>query len=548
MSRRRVYCLALAVAMTMFGLGAVTVPAAGAQLQGMVAQSLPEVTVTGCGVQNIPPVAEAPLTAGNPTNITLNADGSLLYVTQAPTAGTDGNGEISVRDAQTLVEKAAIPVPYPFAAKVALNPVGTKGYLPTNANTVQVFDTSTNTITAAIPVDPQPTKVKFSRDGSQAYVLHYGSSGITVLDTKTDSIMATWNNYYLKYGTFDDFELDPTGTYAYVAANQKYAVLVLDLKSGAVIDEIPVGGPVSHVALTRDGHTLYVMDRFNQRTFVLDMATKSIKNTFPVTGETVILSDSENRAFIPRSTSNNVAVVDLITNALICSHWLLPLQAEDPVDITLDPGSHRLYVADSGMVTSKVLVLALPDERNPAFGDVPQGSLYYREISWAATAGITTGYDDQTFRPLEPINRDAMAAFLYRFHGSPEFTPPVTSPFTDVSPSDKFYKEITWLARMGITRGWPDGTYRPLEPVNRDAMAAFLYRTVDHARFIPPTTSPFTDVQTSDPFYVEITFLSATGVATGWPDGTFKPLVPVNRDAMGAFLFRLNPMATSLLR
>ena len=38
------------------------------------------------------------------------------------------------------------------------------------------------------------------------------------------------------------------------------------------------------------------------------------------------------------------------------------------------------------------------------------------------------------FRPLQPVNRDAMAAFLYRMAGEPEVTLPENSPFTDVTP------------------------------------------------------------------------------------------------------------------
>ena len=34
--------------------------------------------------------------------------------------------------------------------------------------------------------------------------------------------------------------------------------------------------------------------------------------------------------------------------------------------------------------------------------------------------GITTGWSDGTFRPNAAVNRDAMAAFFYRFAGSPE--------------------------------------------------------------------------------------------------------------------------------
>jgi hypothetical protein len=77
---------------------------------------------------------------------------------------------------------------------------------------------------------------------------------------------------------------------------------------------------------------------------------------------------------------------------------------------------------------------------------------------------------------LASVNRDAMAAFLYRFAGDPAFTPPATSPFTDVTPSTPFYKEITWLASTGVTSGYSNGTFRALNAVNRDAMAAFLFR------------------------------------------------------------------------
>jgi len=114
------------------------------------------------------------------------------------------------------------------------------------------------------------------------------------------------------------------------------------------------------------------------------------------------------------------------------------------------------------------------------FPDVPPTWPFFREVEWLAAEGITTGYPDGTFRPLQSINRDAMAAFLYRFTGSPAFTPPADSPFVDMTPETMFYKEVTWLAHQGIATGWtePDGTrtFRPLQPINRDAMAAFLFR------------------------------------------------------------------------
>ena len=133
-----------------------------------------------------------------------------------------------------------------------------------------------------------------------------------------------------------------------------------------------------------------------------------------------------------------------------------------------------------------------------------------------------------------------MAAFLYRFAGEPVFTPPAVSPFSDVTTLTPFYKEITWLASTGITGGYSDGTFRPLGTVNRDAMAAFLYRFAGEPAFTPPSVSPFSDSTTSTPFYKEITWLASTGITGGFSDGTFRPLQSVKRDAMAAFLFRFD--------
>jgi len=174
------------------------------------------------------------------------------------------------------------------------------------------------------------------------------------------------------------------------------------------------------------------------------------------------------------------------------------------------------------------------------FSDVSEGQQFDHQISWMKSTGISTGWPDATFRPLLSVNRDAMAAFLYRLAGQPAFTPPASSPFVDVPTTSQFYKEIAWLASTKISGGWPDATFRPLQPVNRDAMAAFLHRFAKVTDFVPPATSPFVDVPANAQFYKEIAWLASTGISTGWDDRTFRPLQPVNRDAMAAFMYRFN--------
>ncbi len=192
---------------------------------------------------------------------------------------------------------------------------------------------------------------------------------------------------------------------------------------------------------------------------------------------------------------------------------------------------------NGGGVTDYVTALNFP---SGIFDDVPSSRSFAREIEWLAHEGVTEGYSDGTYRPLGTVNRDAMAAFLYRFAGEPSFTPPAESEFTDITPGTPFYKEITWLADTGITGGYTDGTFRAGQPVNRDAMAAFLYRFAGEPSFTPPAVSEFTDITPGTPFYKEITWLADTGITGGYTDGTFRAGQPVNRDAMAAFLFRFD--------
>jgi hypothetical protein len=185
-----------------------------------------------------------------------------------------------------------------------------------------------------------------------------------------------------------------------------------------------------------------------------------------------------------------------------------------------------------------------------SFSDVPPGTQFFGDISWIGSAGISSGYADGSYGPLQSVNRDAMAAFMYRLAGSPQYTPPAQSPFSDVTPQTQFYKEITWLASKGISTGWneSDGTktFRPLQPVARDAMAAFMYRFTsnyqDLSSFAPPTNSWFTDMTPQTQFYREIMWLATNRISTGWVEpnrtATYRPLNTVARDAMAAFMQR----------
>jgi hypothetical protein len=218
----------------------------------------------------------------------------------------------------------------------------------------------------------------------------------------------------------------------------------------------------------------------------------------------------------------------------------LPFDPNRPPYRTLVPGGMPARcnprIAPDGCTPAEVE--NLPTCVTP-FWDVGVHHQFCEDIEWAALEGVAGGFADNSFRPTNPISRQAMAAFLYRLAGEPDFDPPGTPTFSDVPLSHTFFAEIEWLVAEDITGGFPNGTFRPGATVTRQAMAAFLYRLSGEPDFDPPSTPSFSDVPTSHPFFTEIEWLVAEEVASGFDDDTFRPANTVTRQATAAFSHRL---------
>lgn len=175
------------------------------------------------------------------------------------------------------------------------------------------------------------------------------------------------------------------------------------------------------------------------------------------------------------------------------------------------------------------------------FVDVAFAHPFCDDIYWLGGSGITGGYADGGFHPSDQVTRQATAAFLYRYDGSPAFVPPNPVTFTDVGMTHPFRTPIEWLAASDITGGYADGGFHPTAQVTRQAFASFLFRFADPT-FTPPGTPTFTDVPTSHPFFAAIEWLASTGVTSGYPDGGFHPTSVITRQAIAAFLHRYDDL------
>lgn len=128
---------------------------------------------------------------------------------------------------------------------------------------------------------------------------------------------------------------------------------------------------------------------------------------------------------------------------------------------------------DVAVMIAKALQLA-GTPRATKFSDVPASHKNSGYIQSAVEAGIINGYDDGTFKPNGKITRGHMATFIAR-----AFTLPAGSQaFIDVSKGHTAYDAVQQLAASGITTGYEDGTFRPAQNLSRAHISAFLTRAL----------------------------------------------------------------------
>ena len=112
--------------------------------------------------------------------------------------------------------------------------------------------------------------------------------------------------------------------------------------------------------------------------------------------------------------------------------------------------------------------------RDTKFKDVPKSNPNSGYIQSAVEAGIIKGYDDGTFRPTVKVTRGHMAAFIARAFELPNGN----KTFKDVASNSTAYKAVSQLAAAGITTGYEDNTFKPQNNLTRGHISAFLARAL----------------------------------------------------------------------
>jgi len=121
---------------------------------------------------------------------------------------------------------------------VAVSPDGSNVYVANkNSNTVSVIATSSNMVTATIPVGGAPIGVAVTPDGGNVYVTNAGSNDVSVIATSSNMVVATIPVGSKPAGV----SITPDGSKVYVANQASNNVSVIATSTNTVTASIPVG-------------------------------------------------------------------------------------------------------------------------------------------------------------------------------------------------------------------------------------------------------------------------------------------------------------------
>lgn len=98
-----------------------------------------------------------------------------------------------------------------------------------------------------------------------------------------------------------------------------------------------------------------------------------------------------------------------------------------------------------------------------------------QSIQNALALGIIVGYEDNTFRPDEYISREELVTILDRLNLDIDKTENDIL-FTDVNDRQWSYNSIISMASKGLVEGYEDNTFKPQNNMQRQEIATILYK------------------------------------------------------------------------
>ena len=113
--------------------------------------------------------------------------------------------------------------------------------------------------------------------------------------------------------------------------------------------------------------------------------------------------------------------------------------------------------------------------KSNSYNDVKDGDWFCCAVSTLSKMGIIKGYEDGSFKPNDPISRAEFAAIAARFDPDGDKTP---ATFADVT-SHWAKDEISIAANHGWIKGYEDGSFKPDQKITRAETMTLVNRVLN---------------------------------------------------------------------
>ncbi|WP_405008474.1 hypothetical protein OHV13_34080 [Kitasatospora purpeofusca] len=297
----------------------------------------------------------------------ISADGRRAYVGEETPTGS----RIGVVDTRSGAVLAEVPTaPEPWSGTKTFAPDGRSIYL-ISAGTLNIFDTTTNTVRASVPLPEQPHpdgwqvgspySLAVSPDGATVYVGQGGPyldapPNPSVLPGRLLTFSAASRTFTgetpLPTSNPRDLVLRPGGATGYLSSPEGLIRLDLTGAHPAVVRTITSPGFIDDLALAPNGATVYAQTKPEGRIQVIDLTTDTLATTIDLhTGFRQIAGLAVNprgsRLYVLIQTnlpSPTVAAYSTATNRPVPKEDFAEFDLEHGATLTVGPDGHTFYV------------------------------------------------------------------------------------------------------------------------------------------------------------------------------------------------------------
>lgn len=185
-----------------------------------------------------------------------------------------------------------------------------------------------------------------------------------------------------------------------------------------------------------------------------------------------------------------------------------------------------------------VLCAVTPELQAATFPDVSARHPHSKAIESLVSAGVFRGYPDGTFRPGKTVNRAEALKIIFLGSGIPVDQSTVTE-FPDAPPDSWFAPFVATARLRTIASGYPDGTFRPEKTVNIVEVLKILLvaNGIELTNYTTARTS-YADVDPTAWYGPFVTYAETFNLLS--PDAANKihPDAPLSRAAIAEILYR----------